>query len=356
MSDVVSEAPPAAGSPDRGASAERKTASGIHVRTTPPLTWLAVAAALLATGINQILLPALNDPKRSELLRELSRWGAFATNLATIAGGIALGVGLFAFVRYSSVMGLRQRLLLGAFGGLIFLPTLASAALMESQNPARIVLFAFGAAQILVSTVSTTAARAAEALYPRLCACLAAAMAVFALLAQLSMMFAQFDLGGWHMQAEVLHGVFQGIGEIAYLLLLLGMTPLLVPRRRDRRSGWARQAGFFVLPIVLGTLYLAELRLDNDYALLLYHAQRVTLFIDSWPRLYSVPIGIALAATVSALVAKGEGTKQAAAGVLLLLASGCAPHAPGRLLTWTLALVLIARAIIAPTHSADDDA
>jgi hypothetical protein len=355
MSDVVSEAPPAAGPPDRGASADQERSSGIHVRATPPLSWLAVAAALLATGINQILLPALNDPKRGALLRELSRWGAFATNLATIAGGIALGIGLFAFVRYSSVMGLRQRLMLGAFGGLIFLPTLASAALMESQNPARNVLFAFGAAQILVSTVSAAAARAAERLYPRLCACLAAAMAVFALLAQLAMMFAQLELGGWRMQAELLQHLFQAAGEIAYLLLLIGMAPLLVPRRSDRRTRWARQAGFFVLPIILGTLYLAELRLDNDYALLLYHAQRVTLFIDSWPRVYSVPIGIALAATVSALIARGAGVKQAAAGVLLLLASGCAPHAPGRLLTWTLALVLIARAIIAPTHSADDD-
>ena len=117
------------------------------------------------------------------------------------------------------------------------------------------------------------------------------------------------------------------------------------------RSRVARLAGFFLLPIALGSMYLAERVLQNDYALLLYHAQRVTLFIDSWPRLYAIPIGLALAGSTAALLASDQAAKQAAAGVLLLIGSGYAPHAPGRLLTSTLALVLIARAIIAPTQS-----
>jgi hypothetical protein len=44
--------------------------------------------------------------------------------------------------------------------------------------------------------------------------------------------------------------------------------------------------------------------------------------------------------------------KQAAAGVVLLLSSGYAPHAPGRLLTTALALILIARAIMARAEQA----
>ena len=97
------------------------------------------------------------------------------------------------------------------------------------------------------------------------------------------------------------------------------------------RSRWARLVGFFVLPIALGSLYMAERALQNDYALLLYHAQRVTLFIDIWPRLYAVPIGLALSGSVAALVARDAAGRQAAAGVLLLLGSGYAPHAPGPL-------------------------
>jgi hypothetical protein len=91
--------------------------------------------------------------------------------------------------------------------------------------------------------------------------------------------------------------------------------------------------------------------LDNDYALLLYHAQRVTLFIDSWPRLYAVPIALALASSLAAVLATDPVRRQAAAGTLLLLSSGYAPHAPGRLLTLTLALLLIARAVIAPSQA-----
>jgi hypothetical protein len=357
MSDVVSEAPPAAGPPDRGVSADVTAAFGIHVRTTPPLTWLAVIATLSAMAINQVLLPALNDVSRMALLRELGRWGAFATNLATIAGGIALGYGLLAFVRYSSVMRLWQRLLLGFLGGLIFLPTLAAAALLESHTSAQTVLYAFATAQFLVASVSRGAARAADGLYPRVVACIAAAMALCALFSEVLLVATQLDmLQRVHAELQLLQRVFQSVGELFYLLLLTGMAALLMPKRVDRRSRIARIAAFFVLGIALGALVLAERMLDNDYALLLYHAQRVTLFIDAWPTLYSAPIGLALAGAVAALIAREAAPKQAAAGLLLLLGSGYAPHAPGRLLTWTLALVLIARAIIAPSQERQEPA
>lgn len=353
MSDVVSEAPPAAGPPDRGASADTQAAFGIHVRGTPPLTWLAVVACLAAMLLNQLLLPALNDPNRRALLHQLGRWGAFSTNLAAIAGSVALGFGLLAFVRYSSVMSLWQRMLLGWFGGFVFLPTLAIAVVLESQTTAQTVLFAFGAAQVLGSTVSMTAARSAERRYPRMVAVIASSMAILSLLAQVLLMASRLELRGFHIEVQ-LQRIFQWMGEVAYLLLLTSMTPLLMPSRGDVRSRWARMLGFFVLPIVLGALYMAERALDNDYALLLYHAQRVTLFIDAFPRLYSVPLGLALAGSVAAIAGGSVGARQAAAGVLLLIGSGYAPHAPGRLLTWTLAMVLLARAIIAPTHAADE--
>lgn len=355
MTDVVSEAPPAAGPPDRGADSDTDSPFGIHVRGTPPLTWLAVVAGLGAMLVNQLLLPALNDPERRALLHRLTAYGTFATNLATLAGSCALGFGLLAFVRYSSVMSLWQRVLLGWFGGFVFLPTLAIAVVLENtQTTTQTVLFAFGAAQILAITVTMSAVRSAEQRLPRVIARFASAMAFFALLSQVLLMTSRLELRGWQLLAT-LQRTFQYIGEVSYLLLLASMTLLLMPTRSDSRARAGRLLGFFVLPIVLGLFYLAERVLANDYALLLYHAQRVTLFIDSWPRLYSAPIGLALAGCVSAIAGGTPVMRQAAAGVLLLIGSGYAPHAPGRLLTWTLAMVLIARAIIAPTHVAADD-
>jgi hypothetical protein len=333
-------------------SADAGGTFGMHMHGTPPLTWLAVVAGLTAMAINQLLLPALNAANRRLMLRDLSHWGAFATNLAAISGGIAVGFGLLSFVRYGSVTSLRQRLLLAGFGGCVFLPMLVMAALLENHTTAQTVLFAFGAAQVLAITVGTIAARAAETSLPRLVACIAVATSLLALLAQVLLVSSQLELPGWRWQTQAQRAV-QALGEVCYLLLLTGTAGLLMPKRSDPRSRWARQAGFFVLPVVLGSLYVAERQLGNDYALLLYHAQRVSLFIDAWPRLYSVPIGLALAGCVSALIARDATAKQAAAGVLLLIGSGYAPHAPGRLLTWTLAFVVIARAIIAPTHAAE---
>jgi hypothetical protein len=346
MSDVLSEAPAVQGAPDHGAGDDAALVFGLHVRTSPPLSWLATAAALAAMLVNQVLLPALNDSAHRPLLHQLDRWGVFATNLAAVSSLIALGFGLLAFVRYSTVMTLRQRLLIGGFGGFVFLPTIALAVLFARQRTtAQIVLFALGAAQVLSAIVATGAARAARSRYARLIAALAVTMAVCVLSAQVLQLVAQVRLVDWQLSAQQ---AAQGVGEVCYLLLLAGMTPLLMPHRSDTRSRLSRMAGFFMLPIVLGALYMAERALQSDYTVLLYHAQRVTLFIDVWPRLYAVPIGLAAASSVAALCAADTVARQAAAAVLLLLASGYAPHAPGRILTGTLAIVLLARAIVSP--------
>jgi hypothetical protein len=346
MSDVASEAPPTVGSPDPGADAAAAQAFAIHVGNSPPLAWLAAIAALSAMALNQLILPALGDAGRHALVHNLDRWGTFATNLTAISGLIALAFGLLAFVRYSTVIGPWQRLLLGGFAGFFFLPTIAVAALFERQRTtAQIVLFALAAAHVLGAIISMSAARAAPARYARAVALCAAAMAIFALCSQVLQLMSQMSLGVWQVETQQ---ALQSVGEIDYLLLLCGSAPLLLPPSSDTRSRLARMAGFFVLAFVLGALYMAERILDNDYAVLLYHAQRVTVFIDSWPRLYSIPIALAVASSVSALLAADPVRRQAAIGVLLLLASGYAPHAPSRLLTLTLALVLIARALIAP--------
>jgi hypothetical protein len=346
MSDVVSQAEAASGSPDPGGDAAVEDAFGVHVRSGPPLAWLAAIAALSAMAINQVLVPALNSAGKRTLLRELDRWGAFAANLAAVSGLVALCFGLLAFVRHNTIISVRKRVFLGTFAAMFFLPTIALAVLFERQRTTtQLVLLALGGAHVLGAIVCTAAASAAPTRYARVMAYLGAAMAAFALSSQLLEVLSQLQLQLWQAQAQQL---IQGLGELCYLGLLVGMTRLLLPMERDMRSRLARLLAFFLLPVMLGALYLAERVLDNDYALLLYHAQRVTLFIDSWPRLYAVPIGLAAASSFAAWFATDPIRRQAAAGVLLLLGSGYTPHAPGRLLTSALALVVIARALIAP--------
>jgi hypothetical protein len=352
MSDAVSEAEAASGSPDPGGDAVIEETFGVHVKTGPPLAWLAAVAALSAMAINQVIVPALNGVGRRTLLRELERAGAFAANLAAVAGLIAICFGLLAFIRYNTAISLRKRVFLGVFAAMFFLPTIAFAVLFDRQRTTtQLVLFAIGGAHVLGAIVCTAAASAATTRYARAMALLGAAMAACALSAQLLQVLSQVELQVWQVQAQQLT---QGVGEICYLGLLVGMTRLVLPMERDTRSRFARLLAFFLLPMMLGALYLAERVLDNDYALLLYHAQRVTLFIDSWPRLYAVPIGLATASSFAAWFATDPIRKQAAAGVLLLLGSGYTPHAPGRLLTSALALVVIARALIAPRQRDTD--
>jgi hypothetical protein len=352
MSDAVSEAEAASGSPAAGGETAAPEAFGVHVKNGPPLVWLTAMAALGAMAINQVIVPALNGSGRRTLLRELTRWGAFSANLAAISGLIAICFGLLAFVRYNTLISLRKRVFLGTFAAMFFLPTIALAVLFERQRTTtQLVLLAIGGAHVLGAIVCTAAASAAPTRYTRVLAWIGAAMAACALTAQLLQVLSQVQLQIWQLQAQQ---IAQSAGEVCYLLLLVGMVRIVLPAERDRRSRLSRLLAFFLLPVVLGGLYLAERALDNDYALLLYHAQRVTLFIDSWPRLYALPLGLAAAASFAAWFATDPIRRQAAAGVLLLLGSGYTPHAPGRLLTSALALVVIARALIAPGQRDDD--
>lgn len=343
MNDAVSEAEAASGPRDAGAALAVEKAFGVHVQNAPPLAWLAALSALAAMTVNQLLLPALNDASRREMLRDLSRWGAFAGNLAAISGVIAFSFGLLAFVRYNTVVHLRKRLILAGFSG-IFLATIALAIVFERQRTTtQLVLFAIAAAHVLGALLCTSAFAAATTRFARTLALLGAAMAGLAMLTQFLQVVSQLQLALWQVQAQQ---AVSSLGEVCYLLLLVGLAKFMLPGRADVRARIGRLLALFVLPAVLGAAYLAERVLDDDFALLLYHAQRVTLFIDSWPRLYAVPVALVVAASVAAVVGGDANRRQAAAGALLLIGAGFTPHAPGRLLTSALALLLIARALM----------
>jgi hypothetical protein len=346
MSEAASGAKAAPGSPpDPERGAVIADTFGLHVQQSPPLAWLAAFAALAALVVNQVLLPALNSAGKRAMLRDIERWGAFASNLTAISSLIAFGFGFTAFLRFTTVIPLRKRLLLAGSAG-VFLVAVARAMLLERQaTTAQTVLFALGAAHVLSSLVCGAAAGAAHSRYARVMAIAGSSLAIFALLGQLVQTAAQLGISLIvQLRAQE---IVQALGEVCYLVLLIGMARWVLPAGLDTRSRVSRLVALFVLPIALGGMYLAERALQRDYALFLYHAQRVTLFIDTWPRLYAVPIALALASSIAAAIGNNPTRKQGAAGLLLLLGSGFAPHAPGRLLTSVLAMILIARSLIA---------
>jgi hypothetical protein len=231
-----------------------------------------------------------------------------------------------------------------AFAG-IFLPSVAMSTLFERQRTtAETVLFAMGAAQVLIGLAGTTAARASESRYARLLALGCTLMAASSLLSQVLQVASRIQLQVWTLTTQ---RIAQGVGEASYLLLLCALPPMLLPSGSDLRARAARMAGYIALPLLLGGLYVAERSLGQDYSLLLYHAQRVSLFIDTYPRLYSVPIALALSAGLAASLGREPLKQQAAAGAVLLVASGYAPFAPGRLLTSVLGAVLVCRTVLA---------
>ena len=338
------EQPPTAPSASAVPTRELADAFSAHAEQAPPLALLAALAALCATVINQVLLPALGDKRGYRYAGLLDQVGAYATNLAAIAGLVALGFALLAFVRFSPLVPLRKRLMFAAFAG-IFLPSIAMSALFERQRTtAETVLFAMGAAQVLVGLAGTAAARATESRYGRLLSLGCTLMAASSLTSQVLQLASRVQLSAWLLSAQ---RTAQGLGELSYLLLLVALAPMLLPAGSDGRARAARMAGYVALPLTLGGLYVAERKLGQDYSLLLYHAQRVSLFIDAFPRLYSLPIVLALSAGLAALLGADRLKQQAAAGALLLVASGYAPFAPGRLLTSVLGAVLVCRTVLA---------
>jgi hypothetical protein len=141
----------------------------------------------------------------------------------------------------------------------------------------------------------------------------------------------------WPYQALVVSG------EVSYLALLLLAAFAFLPREREKRALWARAAGFMVFGAAAALLHVAHGSLRGDFALLVYNAQRVDLFLERLPVVYAPPFSAAVAGATAAMLAGGP-RFQGGAALLLIFASSHGPQAPGRLLTMTLGFVLLARA------------
>lgn len=310
----------------------------------PPLIFLCAAAAVCAAAIQNTAMPLLTaDTAYRGALRPLDQAGSFAANLAAISGIIALGFALLGLAKRVTWVGLPRRFSLAAFSG-IFLASMTVAVLFDRQRTTtQGVLFAFGAASVLTSLLHGIAFRAGRGAAVRVLAASATIMAASALCAQLLQLWSETTLSAWHLSAL---NMTRTVGEVAYLAVLISAAFVALPEPGSRAGNLGRTLGGVALVAAIAALVVAERALGKDYALLLYQSQRVSAWIDTVPALYALPLAMGFAGSIAGLVGGDAHQRQGACGLLLLLSSGYAPPAPGRLLTLTLGLALLASVII----------
>lgn len=318
-------------------------AFGTSLQRTPPLAWLSAVAALAATLLLRVAVPVLRDPAHRDLVLRLDRAGTFALNLATLAGLVALGASLPAWIRPNPMVDLHRRLLLAGCSGIVGASVIAAAIFERERTTGQLVIFAIAAAYMLVALLQASVARAARSWSGRALAWCATLMATALLCAESLdvLMREHLDLR----LGQALIGA-RAVGEVAYLGLLVLIAGRMFPGDASSRGKAARLTALFLLPVLLGAFYLAQRAIGaRDFALILYHAQRVRLWVDVWPLAYAVPVALALACAVAGMLSGDARRAQTAAAAVLIVASGHDPQALGRVLTATLGLVLCARTV-----------
>jgi hypothetical protein len=327
-----------------GAAALPDGSDGVVLGGAPVLTWLAVLGACAAAGLKsvELLLPKLGVHGHATLL-QVQRAGDFSANLGAVSGLIALSAALVTFVRVGGPVSLRRRLLMAGFAG-ILLPTVALAtALPKERTTLPVVVFGLGAAHVLSAIIATAAALAASRWLPRIVALAAGGNALFALLAHVLQLWQQRHHGVLYAAA---YEVSRAFGEASYLALLVLSAVLLFPRTPLLRDRVGRWLAFAVWVVGTYSFYEAYSSFGSDYVVALYQALRVTLFLEREPIFYALPVVLALGAALAALIADDRARAQAALGVLLFLAAGYAPRAPGKFLALALGTALLSRALL----------
>jgi hypothetical protein len=314
----------------------------------PPLATLATLAALLSMVLNQLVLPGLGSLVRAPHFAKLAQLARFSANLAVSAGLITLvSCVAWAILGRPRLQVQRQVFVLisavavahVAIVAMLFDPLIAS----REQ-----IYFSVAAANLIGMSLGSAAIGSTRGGF-RVLAVGLTALAVFNITTVLLEFAPDAQLDPWAHSAVAFT---KAAGEVIYLLLLTAAFPLLVPRGLRARVLFARSVGFAVLVLAFYAQLTARRALQADYSLLVYSAQRVSLWLDHSPLAYAVPFCLLLSATTTALLSGGSAQVQAATGMLSIFAAGYATRAPGRLLTLAVGFMLLARALIALTEQA----
>lgn len=315
----------------------------------PPLASLSALAALVSMVLNQLVLPALGAGSRAGQFPKLAQTARFSANLAVTAGLITLLSSIAWALVGRPRLPLRSQLCVFVAGGTLIHIALAALLFDPLGSSRSQIYFGVVAANAIGMAAGAAALSSTRGAFLRALALGMTLLAALNLATVMVELVPDAQLDPWTHRATV---VCKGGGEIVYLLLLIASFPLLVPRSMRMRALLARSIGFAVLVLAFYAQLTAQHALKADYSLLVYSAQRVSLLLDRSPLLYAVPFCMLLSSTATGLLI-GEAIRvQAAAGLLLIFASGYATRAPGRLLSLAVGFMLFARALIALTEHA----
>lgn len=309
----------------------------------PALSLLCAIGAWLAMLVRKAALPSLHGQTDHNLLLKLGMWGEFGANLAAVAGVPALALGLHQYLFLPNpVLSLRRRMLAATFAALTIYVTLFATFLDRAHTTTQMVFFGLGAAHVLAVVLLMGSLAFAHSVADRALVLAIAVMCLFGLMGHVVELFSrtQLELARY---SRWLHG----LGEIGYLVALVASAVVLSHNDEDRHRSWVRFVTFLVLGACGSAFVLAELSLGADFAVILYHAQRLRLLLEASPLAYGLPLSVATATAVGALASSRSSHRQLAIGTLLLVSGGYLPQAPGQLLVLALGACLISRAVAA---------
>jgi len=322
------------------------------LREAPPLAVMAVVAALFELSLTRIAWHGLPDVVDLELLRSVRDLGRFPRNLAAVGGLVALLFALLGFLRLPGFASIGRRLAVAAFSG-IFVPSIVVATVFPYATlRAKLVVFGLAAANVLVTLIGMTAARHRAPISLRLASGLVALTAFVSLaVVGLGQLLAADPRSlGWvgallssdasRNQSMLL--ILRHIGEACWVGVVVGGTVTVLHGKPAGRDARYVVAGLLLAATVIAAVLFRE-EIGHRFRLMVFGAFRLGIFIDAMPTLYAVPVGTGLAGGLVGLASRRPPVRQLAAGLLLWVAAGYAPHTPIQLLYLVLSATLITR-------------
>ncbi len=335
----------------RGAPRE-ETDDPVSIEGPPPLARMAALMALVDLFWNRVAVRVVGAADQDAAIA-FQRAGVFPRNLAAVAGLIALIAGLFTFLRMAGYSGLPRRLAVSSLAG-VLTPAFVLALIVPKERVSiLVVVVALGASNALVFLVGTVAVRfAAGARRWAAAAAMISGALVLTVLVDLSVRSVAEFAGAVPIGLLAHHG-----GEAAWhlvpplVLAALFRAPPGAPRSEATPPPQAMLAvaGVLVVGVLALALYGEHALHAHRFATLVYGALRLTLAPEPLAWLNGLTVGVGLAAALVGLGSSSPARVQLGAAAALWLAAGYAPRAPGQLLDFALAGILLARAAQAAT-------
>jgi hypothetical protein len=319
-------------------------APALDLAQTPPLAWMAGAAALATLLLHGVLLRLGHSTWSNAALFELDRWGGFTRNLSVVAALVSLGFCLWSLSSKQSGLPLSARIGIASFGW-VLLPIVAlMTALPTAWTGQELVLTVAGLSHAVILLI-TLAGLHWRSSVPTALALVFTLVASFSGLAALMVSL----IGGrtYWAHTERLANALQWSGELAYLAVPIAVAFALAIPWQTHRGRAALGLSTLAAAVVAIAMAFWRRAVGDELAVAIYSALHLDLFADRFAVLYAIPLGMAWAVTVAAALSKDPARRQMGAALVALLSAGYAPRTADALILTVLAVALMARASMA---------